>query len=286
MPTTETEQLREYFSRELGWGQGHQARAVFDFLMNAATFCRGEAILDAGAGHQRYKPFFRNCIYLTQEHQTGVAFKGMQAIPYDLLSPLDEKIQLADNSLTGILSTSVIEHVRRPERFLAEAFRVLKPGGRVFINVPFAYPEHETPYDFSRPTRYGLTAWLRDAGFADIAVKPSSSGTETSAAMFPYMALKDALRTDEGIRVAVDSSTRQGRLLKDAPRFILALIAYYIAQCASSMVRLMADAGPYDKCLFPVGWIATAQKPGTFERTPCASKEEFLKQHRLPSGNE
>jgi SAM-dependent methyltransferase len=47
-----------------------------------------------------------------------------------------QDIALPDASLDVVLTPHVLEHLRDPSRALAELFRVLRPGGRVFLQVP------------------------------------------------------------------------------------------------------------------------------------------------------
>ncbi|MFT7270485.1 MAG: 2-polyprenyl-3-methyl-5-hydroxy-6-metoxy-1,4-benzoquinol methylase, partial [Roseivirga sp.] len=43
---------------------------------------------------------------------------------------------LADNSFDTIVSFQVIEHVKKDKEFLAEIYRVLKPGGKAILTTP------------------------------------------------------------------------------------------------------------------------------------------------------
>lgn len=54
----------------------------------------------------------------------------------DLVQSHGEALPFADSSVDGIVSFSVLEHVVSPEKVLSECFRILKPGGRVFIGTP------------------------------------------------------------------------------------------------------------------------------------------------------
>ena len=54
----------------------------------------------------------------------------------------------------------------------AEARRVLKPGGRLFLTVPQSWEIHEAPRDYFRFTRYGLEMILRGAGFEELSIVP------------------------------------------------------------------------------------------------------------------
>jgi SAM-dependent methyltransferase len=58
----------------------------------------------------------------------------------------------------------VLEHVFNPDEFLAEINRVLKPGGRLLLTVPFVWDEHEQPYDYARYSSFGLRVLLEKHG--------------------------------------------------------------------------------------------------------------------------
>lgn len=247
--------LWEFFSKELKWGGSIEARATFEFLINARKFCTGRVILDAGAGHQRYKPFFDTSIYLSQEHPSGIEFKKMQGIEYDLISPLDELIPLQNDSIAGAICTSVVEHVRYPEKFFAESHRILQPGGRFYIHVPFTYHEHEAPYDFQRPTSYGLRAWLQSAGFKKISISPASNSFTGSSSFIMTFLVKEL------------SERGQHQKLKD-----LAPIVKYCIDMINESVDdyINADAD------FPIGWIAIAEKDGVLPEEHFSKKSDIF----------
>jgi SAM-dependent methyltransferase len=69
-----------------------------------------------------------------------------------------------------IICTEVLEHLENPAACADEIFRLLLPGGKAFISVPFMYPIHADPFDFQRFTADGLRRLFRD--FASIEITP------------------------------------------------------------------------------------------------------------------
>lgn len=92
-----------------------------------------------------------------------------------------EKLEgIGDESAEFAVSVETLEHLREPDRLLAELFRVLVPGGRVYVSVPNDWadetgkdpnPFHFHVYDWAKLAeqlrRNGFEiekAWLQDAG--------------------------------------------------------------------------------------------------------------------------
>ncbi len=51
------------------------------------------------------------------------------------------RLPLRSESVDGAIALEVLEHVDDPDRVLAEAFRVIKPGGSLCVAVPTSYTE-------------------------------------------------------------------------------------------------------------------------------------------------
>jgi len=71
-----------------------------------------------------------------------------------------------DTSIDVVLATETLEHVPEPKVFLAEARRVLRPGGRIVLTVPFAARWHYIPHDYWRYTPSSLRICSRGRGSA------------------------------------------------------------------------------------------------------------------------
>ncbi len=75
------------------------------------------------------------------------------------------RLPFRDGALDGVISTAVLEHVENPEAILAEMRRVVRPGGQVYVEVPFLQGYHPDPIDMRRYTRPGLESKVAEAGF-------------------------------------------------------------------------------------------------------------------------
>jgi SAM-dependent methyltransferase len=127
----------------------------------AAALPAGSDVLDAGAGNAPYRELFAHCRYVTADWSSS-PHEGAARV--DIQASLDD-LPVADGSFQAVLNTQVIEHVAEPTRVAAELFRVLRPGGRLWLTAPLVWPLHEEPYDYWRFTSHGLRRVLEAAGF-------------------------------------------------------------------------------------------------------------------------
>ncbi|MCA9246266.1 MAG: methyltransferase domain-containing protein [Planctomycetales bacterium] len=67
-----------------------------------------------------------------------------------------KQLPLRDESIDGILSIAVLEHVPDPDKHVAEMHRVLRSDGQVCCYVPFMQGYHASPHDYHRFTVSGL----------------------------------------------------------------------------------------------------------------------------------
>lgn len=77
-----------------------------------------------------------------------------------------------DNCFDLIFSNQVLEHVRSPDALIADAFRVLKPGGSFIGNVSYLEPYHS--YSIFNFTPYGIVRVFNDLGFDLKEIRPET----------------------------------------------------------------------------------------------------------------
>jgi SAM-dependent methyltransferase len=80
----------------------------------------------------------------------------------DLVADAHDMVDVADNSVDCVLTISTLEHVRYPAKVVSEIHRILKPGGLVYVNVPFMFPFHADPDDYYRFSTHGIEVLCED----------------------------------------------------------------------------------------------------------------------------
>lgn len=135
----------------------------------AQNLPEGFYILDAGAGESVYKKFFSHGHYKAIDLAIGESRWNYSNLDY--IGHLHD-MPIENDIFDAVLCTQVFEHLEWPRESAKEMYRVLKPGGKLYITAPMAQAEHQIPYDFFRYTSYGLESICRHAGFTDIKIKP------------------------------------------------------------------------------------------------------------------
>jgi SAM-dependent methyltransferase len=162
-----------------------QAASVWSDLKAELADAHGD-VLDVGAGAQPYRPLIpRDARY----RAIDVAF-AKEAFGYEMPDTEyyeGDRWPVEDASVDLVLATETLEHVPNPDVFLAQARRVLRPGGRIVLTVPFSARWHYIPHDYWRYTPSSLRMLLEAAGFSEVEVSPR--GNELTVACAKVMAL-------------------------------------------------------------------------------------------------
>lgn len=140
------------------WHINHWVRAV------AESLPPGTRLLDAGAGECAYKPLFAHCDYRAVDLAVGTEAWNYSHLDY--VASLDN-LPIRDHTFDAVLCTQTLEHVEWPRESVSEMYRVLKPGGALYLTAPMAHCEHQQPFDFFRYTSFGLRSILTHAGFPE-----------------------------------------------------------------------------------------------------------------------
>jgi len=122
----------------------------------AATVDDDETVLEIGCGHYDHRSYFRNVDLLRLDIDAGHG----PSVVGDA-----HEMPLRDGGVDVVLALSVLEHVHDPYQCVRDIYRIMRPGGRVLVWVPFFFGVHAFPGDVSRFTEEGLRIVFERAGF-------------------------------------------------------------------------------------------------------------------------
>lgn len=132
-------------------------------LARAADLAPGARVLDYGSADAPYRSLFPHGVEFVTADLAGSPHADIE---------LDEAgaVPAPDGSFDLVLSTQVLEHVRDPGLHLAEAHRVLRPGGRLLLSTHGIFVLHPDPVDYWRWTAQGIERVVEDARFEVLTV--------------------------------------------------------------------------------------------------------------------
>lgn len=113
----------------------------------------------------------KDCLQIGVMHGAKYAPHWVAADLYDTSPLIDFRydvhdLKFPDGSFDVAVCDAVLEHVQWPQKAVDELFRVLRPGGRIWVSLPWLQPFHEMPKDYWRATPDGLRIWM--AAFEEI----------------------------------------------------------------------------------------------------------------------
>lgn len=209
------------------------------FLTKHASLYRG-ALYDLGAGESPYKNFFLE----HADFYVAVDWAGsLHQTRADIIADLNAALPITDSVADTVVSLSVLEHLREPQTMLDEAFRILKPGGHLILQVPWQWWIHEAPHDYFRYTPYGLQYLLGKSGFIDIKVEAQAGFFTMLIMKLNYFSLR-FVRGPKFLRLIIKTAL--------AP-------CWYLAQLAAPRLDLLDRHWTAES----TSYFVTAAKPST-----------------------
>jgi len=136
-----------------------------------------------------------------------------------------------------IILSDVLEHMPEPELLWREMTRVLAPGGKVIMNVPFYYSVHAHPHDYYRYTNFALERFVKLNGLALVCLLPVGGIVEIIADLFAK---------------ALSKLPLLGPPLAMATQFVVGVFG---------RTRLGARVAQVSSRHFPFGYFMIAQRP-------------------------
>lgn len=115
-----------------------------------------DRVLDAGCGRGEIFAEFRRFNVPVDYHGVDLGI-GEKDWVFKVSAVADlHRLPYKNGSFDKVICNQVLEHVDRPDDVLGELVRVLSPGGRMFLSVPFVWHLHQEPYDRFRFSLHAL----------------------------------------------------------------------------------------------------------------------------------
>jgi SAM-dependent methyltransferase len=165
----------------MGLGRGRSTRLIVEL----AGVGPGDRVVDVGSGPGRFlrEAAVRGATVVGVEPSGQMRRLALRRIPDRLRAAITvadgtaEELPLEDGSATVVWAVASFHHWNDPDAGLAEARRVLEPGGRLLIAERLARPrgwfQHHA---LTWAGAEGLAAKAREAGFAEVAATRHTLG--------------------------------------------------------------------------------------------------------------
>jgi SAM-dependent methyltransferase len=154
MPRSWIDPIRTYWVRT-----GHRRRLTRMIAPRIAEL-RG-AVLDIGGG--RDAPHDTSWMEMAWRVRVDISPAHHPHVLADALS-----LPFRSSTIDAVVIVETLEHVPNPAQAIAEAYRVLKPGGIIVGSAPLTWPVHGDPHDYFRFTADGLRQLLSPFTGSDV----------------------------------------------------------------------------------------------------------------------
>lgn len=194
------------------------SRTVSAFIATAAPPA-GARVLDFGCGYSPYRALLPPAVEYVGADLPGNPRAHVRIQP-------DGRLPVGDASCDLVLSTQALEHVADPALYLREAWRVLRPGGRLLLTTHGIMVWHRDPVDYWRWTCEGVQRIVGEAGFQIERFEGLMGLAATGVQLFQDATARQVPQPVRGLYVAVLQSLIAGldRLTSDRSRAANALV--------------------------------------------------------------
>lgn len=203
----------------------HHLRQLADALRAIAAsdlLPQGQLLVDYGCAQRPYEELFRSKFV----RYVGADLPGNPHA--DLTIGPDGSLPLEDGAADCVLSSQVLEHVARPDTYLAEARRILRAGGRLVLSTHGNWRYHPDPSDYRRWTLEGLRLELTTAGFRPLLERAVLGRTATALQL-----LQDAI-------------------IAGLPGPATAMTGFFFQRLIGAVERVRSDSLPHDASAYVV----------------------------------
>ncbi len=173
----------------------YQVRTNILYALNRVMPQLKGKLLDIGCGKMPYRAYILERSDVNQ--YTGMDIDSSFTYDKDIIPDIrwDGKTMPVQNEFyDSAIATEVLEHCPDPAIVLKEIYRILKPGGILFLTVPFLWNLHEVPHDEYRYTPFSLERHLKNSGFSNIDLFPMGGWHASMAQMLGLWIRRSPMR--------------------------------------------------------------------------------------------
>ena len=143
---------KELKTRSIFKFNAHQ-KARYDISLEELGDINGKTVVDIGAGDGALTSMIVRAgakVIAVDNEQDGLDLAKKifesEGLSAEFVLGDAENVPLPDSSCDAVMSSDIIEHLDNPEKHLAEAARILRPGGVIVVTTPYRISEEPGPF--------------------------------------------------------------------------------------------------------------------------------------------